>query len=174
MSLKIGKALSVILGDIEIQKGTRKFKAKVHYGDQYELNKWVGIQTANKTPKYPLIYYALNKDYEESEGWVKSEITLILLTDAVYSEMNNKRVVESYEKMLYPLAEKAEKILTKNPNVVVYGGFQNRFKRIDEPLMGITNSDFEKMKTNAVQGVTTDVVDALIIRFKAEINTDCV
>ncbi len=174
MSLKIGKALSVILGDIEIQKGTSKFKAKVHYGDQYELNKWVGIQNSNKASKYPLIYYALNKDYEESEGWVKSEITLILLTDPVYSEMNNKRVVESYEKMLYPLVEKLEKILTKNPNIVVYGGLKNRFKRIDEPLMGITNSEFEKMKTDAVKGVTTDVVDALIIRFKAEINTDCV
>lgn len=174
MSLKIGKALSVILGDIEIQKGTRKFKAKVHYGDQYELNKWVGIQNSNKASKYPLIYYALNKDYEESEGWVKSDIMLILLVDALYPELNNKRTVRAYEEMLYPLANKIEKTLTKSRNVVVYGGLQNRFKRIDEPLMGITSTEFEKMKTDAVKGITTDVVDALIIRFKAEINTDCV
>lgn len=169
MSLEIGKAIGKILQGSKIGD----YDVKTHYGDQFELNKWVGIQDSSDRTKYPLVYYALNKDYKERKGWISSKITLILLTTGIYEELNNERIELNYEAFLYPLANLVEEKLTSNKNIVIKGSKSNRFKRTDEPLMGISSDDFSKMKTSAIAGVTTDVVDALILEFEAEINIEC-
>lgn len=169
MSLKVGKAISSILSGAKIGEYT----VKTHYGDQFELNKWVGIQnSSSKATKYPLVYYALNKHYKERNGWVSGRITLILLTTGVYSELNDKRLRLNYDAMLYPLADLVENLLTTNKNVIIKGSDGNQFTRIDEPLMGISSDNFEKLRSES-KSVTTDVVDALILEFEADINIDC-
>ena len=175
MSLKIGKALELILEGITIPIGesNKQLTLKTHYGDQFELNKWVGIQNASKRTKYPLAYYALNKDYKEANGWIRSKVMLILLTQGEYTELNGKRLVESYEKILYPLAEKIESELIKSNFVTLFGKYNTRFKRIDDPLMSISADDFTKLSSKG-KSATTDVVDALVLEFEAEINTNCV
>lgn len=177
MSLKIGKALEVILRDVKIPykvgKLTKHRTLQTHYGDQFELNKWVGIQDASNRVKYPLAYYALNNDYTERKGWVKSKVTLILLTTAEYSELNGKRLSDNYETILYPLRDIVKKRLLTNSNVVMYGALKTRFKEVDEPLMGISNEDFSKLR-DKTKSVTTDIVDAIILKFEAEFNIECI
>lgn len=169
MSLKVGKAIGKILEGAKIGK----FLVKTHYGDQFELNKWVGIQTSSKRTKYPLVYYALNTNYKERNGWIKGKVTLILLTTAKYTELNDERLMLNYEAMLYPLADLVEERLTKSKFVALKGSINNRFTRIDEPLMGISSSSFEKLKGDT-KSIVPDVVDALILEFEAEINIECI
>lgn len=165
MSLEIGKAIGKILQGSKIGD----YDVKTHYGDQFELNKWVGIQDSSDRTKYPLVYYILNKDYKERKGWIRSNITLMLLTTGIYEELNNERIELNYEAFLYPLKDLVKSKLTSNKKVVVIGGMKS-IKVTDYPL---SSEDLNKITPENNISTTTDVVDALILEFEAEINIEC-
>lgn len=174
--MDVGKALSKVFKGKEIVykegKLTKKAKVHFHFGDQLELNKWVGIQNNNSASKYPLIFYVVNSEKKYNNNHIRTKARVILMNVTKYDTLNSTRVSDSYEKILYPLRDLFIKELSANLNTVVYGKIQDKFKQVDVPLMGVSSDDLKSFGN--YKSVTIDIVDAIAIDFDLEININCV
>lgn len=150
---------------------TTKTKMRFHYGDQFELNKWI---VANKSGKYPLIYYVLGSTKTDIEGLVKTNARLVLMVTQKYEVLNDTRQVNSYETILNKLLQEIKDTFSENLYITIYGDKPTKYKEEDEPLFGLGAQGLQKIKEAPTQGVSIDIVDAKILDFEIEINTNCI
>lgn len=150
-----------------------------HYGDQKELNKWITLKNSSKLPKYPLTWYVI-APYTESNGWIDVESKLIILTNTQPEWLNTQRKVKTYTNIIEPTWVKVKELLTSNPYIEVLGNKPDKFLIKDEPNFGIdtndirlSQNDFTSTKKVGEKGITLDVVDGRIIRFRMRIKADC-
>lgn len=175
--MEVGEALKRLFDGKEMTykegKLTKKVNIKCHYGDQYELNKWVGIQNASNRQKYPLVYYVLGSNKTELNGKVRTKARIILLLSNKYESLNDQRNLDSYKKILNPLFEIIKEEFKLNPYIHVWGSLPKKYDVSDEPLFGISTNDFAKLKEEP-KSATIDVVDAKVIDLDLEININCI
>jgi len=92
-----------------------------HFGNEYELKEVFSSQKYNT--KYPMIWLVLPLDGSPKEQILSKRldcrIKLILATSTNKSWLNDKRNIETYEKVLNPLYDDVVKTLQSNINVII-------------------------------------------------------
>lgn len=154
---------------------------KFGYGDQKELNLWIADQNKKINPsKYPLVWYVLN-EYTEFQGWITTDVRLVLLHGTQTDKFNEWRNAESYVKVLNPVWKVLENALSYNGNIEIKGSREDRFKQMDYPNYGVETdnpnnqaNDFSREASRSKKTITIDVVDAKSINFKMRINVNCI
>jgi len=144
-----------------------------HYGDQKELLLWIKLR-GNKG-KYPLIWYVLN-NYTEHNGWYEVDAKLVLMQLTKGDPLNTWRQQNSYLGILDPLTELVKERLKNQFVTIVSRDLADRFTFKDEPNYGVdtSESDFNSTKENGKMSISTDIVDARIIRFRLRIKAKCI
>lgn len=149
---------------------------KFGYGDQKELNLWIADQNKKMNPsKYPLIWYVLN-EYTEFQGWITTDVRLVLLSGTQTDKFNEWRNAESYVKVLNPVWAVVENVLSYNANIEIIGNREDRFKQLDEPNLGqeSNTNDIKTSNSGKRENTLIDVVDCKVITFKMRINVNCI
>jgi hypothetical protein len=143
-----------------------------HYGDQKELLKWLVLNSS--TARYPLVWYVL-KDYTEFNGTYKvNDAKLVLMQNTKPNPLNTWRQSNSYTGIINPTWEVVKTSLLSNSYVNIQSDtLADKFRIKDEPNYGLTsgaNADFQSKD----KSISTDIVDARIIRFNLEIEAECI
>ena len=170
----IGKVLNGQTVDV-VDEGVAKTNHPIsyHYGDQKELLKWLALHSSSSTAKYPLVWYVLN-NYTEHNGVYSVEAKLVLMQATKANPLNTWRQTNSYTGIINPTWQVVKTLFVTNPYVsVVSQNLADKFKIKDEPNYGLTsgaNADFQSKEKN----ISTDIVDARIVRFNLRIQAECI
>lgn len=154
---------------------------KFGYGDQKELNLWIADQNKKmNSSKYPLIWYVLN-EYTEFQGWITTDVRLVLMHGTQTDKFNEWRNTESYVKVLNPVWAVVENTIKMNRYIDIKGERETKFKQLDIPNYGVETdapsnqaNDFTTKSQRGKKSITIDVVDAKIINFRMRINVNCI
>jgi hypothetical protein len=137
-----------------------------HFGDQKELLLW--IKTRGNLGKYPLIWYVLN-DYTKENDWYVVDAKVVIMQHTKGDPLNTWRQSNSYVGIINPVAKAFQERLETNVFVTI-PRFGFSFK--DEPNYGVSpNGDLEAPSSD--RGISTDIVDARVIRFDLRIKAEC-
>lgn len=181
----IGEALRIIFEGLSVsyeyenQNVTKE--VRFHHGSQIELNKWFAHQQNNNFEALPLIWYVRDK-YTENNDRKRTYARLILFTSTEPDWFNDERAYETYAKVLEPMYEEIKKRLSANQFVNVLGSLHKKYDILDEPDYGVgldtssrlSSSDFNTTTKKGQKAITIARVDAKIIDFDLEINTNCI
>jgi len=176
----IATALGALFDGMTIRYNNTDVTVNYHYGDQKELNAWIKNMTNADVRKYPLVWYILN-DFTELNGWYETEARVIVFQNTLSEWFNPKRQEESYTKIIEPVTKEIEKRLTQSGYVEIRSrDLKTRFIKKDEPNYGVdtnnenlTSSDFKSTKSYGTKSISTDIVDARLIRFPLRIKAEC-
>ncbi len=149
---------------------------KFGYGDQKELNLWIADQNKKmNSSKYPLIWYVLN-EYTEFQGWITTDVRLVLMHGTQTDKFNEWRNTESYVKVLNPVWAVVENKLSYNSKIQIIGSREDRFVQRDEPNLGqeSNTNDIKTSNNGKRENTIIDVVDCKVITFKMRINVQCI
>lgn len=160
----IASALGRLFDGLEIVYNEANVGINYGYGDQKELLAWITSQDKANVRKYPLVWYVLN-DYTEFDGWYETDATLVIMQNTDSTWFNPKRKDESYTKILEPTWKTIEQSILFEGNIQVFGDLDKQFKQKSEPKYSLMEDDKSEV---------TDVVDALVIKFKMKINVNCI
>lgn len=181
----IGEALRIIFKGLSVsyeyenQNVTKE--VRFHHGSQIELNKWFAHQQNNNFEALPLIWYVRDK-YTDHNGYKRTYARLILFTSTEPDWFNDERAYESYAKVLEPIFEQVQQRLSNSKFINVFGALNKKYDVLDEPDYGVgldtssrlSGSDFNTTTKKGQKGITISRVDAKIIDFDLEINTNCI
>lgn len=143
-----------------------------HYGDQKELNLWVKLR--GNLEKYPLIWYVLSP-YTELNGWYETSAKLLVMQKTKSPPLNTWRRDNSYIGIIDPVWTAAKDLIEQNQYIETPSvNLKDRFRIKDEPNFGINGSFDSGEVPSGEQSVTTDIVDARVIRFNLRIKANCI
>jgi len=141
-----------------------------HYGDQKELLLWLKLRD-NKA-KYPLVWYVLNS-YTELNGTYKTDATLVIMQNTDPIPLNTWREVNTYTGIIEPTWQVLKDTLITNLYIqIVSDTLEDKFRIKDEPNYGVSSGVRELEAKTA--NISTNIVDARVVRFNLEIQAKCI
>lgn len=174
--MKVGEALKVVFAGKTLMVNGESKTVQFHYGDQKELNLWISIKD-NQTgaQKYPLIWYVIANEEDAGNGKSKVDSQLILMNLTKREVLNTTRANTTYKEVINPLYDLVQNTLDVNLNTnLLNDGKKIPYK--DEPNFGVDVSnanDFASKSKKNEQNITTDIVDARILKLRMIINLKC-
>ena len=173
--MKVGQALKVVFFEKTLNVQGVEMPIQFHYGDQKELNLWISLKDKVKAQKYPLIWYVIVNQEDAGNGKVMVDSQLILMNLTKREVLNTTRANTTYKDVIEPLYNLVQKTLDYSLTVnLLNDGKKIPFK--DEPNFGVDTSnasDFSSKSKKNEQNITTDIVDARILKIKMIINLKC-
>ena len=148
------------------------------YGDQTELDNWVARKNDDGSIKYPLIWIPIERG-NSRQSWRIADQSIIILTDSNVTLLNDERFSETYTNVLWKVWNELYKKLLKSNSFNFTGGNkeEDRYSWLEKPSFGLSNGETIRLSQNNFvdkkgnKSIVSDVVDALIIDMKFEINT---
>ena len=140
-----------------------------HYGNEYELKRVFALQ--NYRNKYPFAWLEMPFPNGSSENNLSKRLTqsvrLLLATSSKKEWLNDKRNVETYDKVLVPLYDSIKDVLQKSTNVVVVDNvFKNPIKIPNFHTVNLgTRKEPQKRIVNAYWDVLTMEFDGIFKDF---------
>ena len=138
-------------------------KAKFHWGDENELNRYIQLK---KDGSYPLIWLLPSGDDYDDEGsseYVERDCSFVIATREVRKDLfNDQRYIKTFNLVLNPLTDYLIQGLTKS-NITDRVG--NKFQIFKHP----------NYSAESEENGTIDIWDAirLTIKIKFKDNIDC-
>ena len=137
-----------------------------HYGDQKELLQW--IKARGNLGKYPLVWYVLN-DYQIEGEWYIVNAKVVIMQHSKGDPLNNWRQSNSYVGIINPVTKVFEAAMINKHVIIPVNGFSYK----DEPNYGV-NDNGDLQSPSSDKGISTDIVDARVIRFDLRIKAECI
>lgn len=173
--MKVGEALKVVFAGKTLTVNGNTRTVQFHYGDQKELNLWISLKDKVREQKYPLIWYVIANEEDAGNGKSKVDSQLILMNLTKREVLNTTRANTTYKEVINPLYDLVQNTLDLNLNTnLLNDGKKIPFK--DQPNYGVDESnsnDFTSKNKKNEQNITTDIVDARILKLKMIINLKC-
>lgn len=173
--MKVGEALKLVFSGKTLTVNNEVRPIQFHYGDQKELNLWISLRDKVRAQKYPLIWYVIANEEDAGNGKTKVDSQLILMNLTKDDVLNTTRANTVYKNVINPLYDLVQNTLDVNLNTnLLNDGKKIPYK--DEPNYGVNESnanDFTSTNKKGEQSITTDIVDARILRLRMIINLKC-
>jgi len=169
----VAMALAKIFENFTINVNNQNIAVNFYFGDQKEYNIWIANKMKSNSQKYPLIWYVLAFNERKKNGTIDVDSQLILFMGTQQNYNNVERYHHNYKTYIEPLHLEINKLLEKNPNIILY---ENPINNFDEPNFGSGNN-IEFTKENKVtnpQNISIDIVDARILKIKLNIDVNCI
>lgn len=140
-----------------------------HYGNEYELKRLFNNQKYQT--KYPFIWLVLPLDGNPSDDIQKNlldcRIKLILATNTNKSWLNDKRNIETYDKVLNPLYDDLISTFTKSLQVVIKDNEVNVLK------VPNYHQEEDGTRSNPAKHKVNYYWDVLKVEFDAILRNNC-
>lgn len=163
----IGRLLEDVTADV-LNVGSPIYDKTIyfHYGDQKELLQW--IEARGNLGKYPLVWYVLN-NYDKEGDWYIVNAQVVIMQHTKGDPLNTWRQSNSYVGIINPVTKAFEDAMV-NPYVVIP---TNGYSYKDEPNYGV-NDNGDLQSPSSSESISTDIVDARVIRFDLRIKAECI
>src|SRR6476620_8895242 len=149
--MRVGEALKKVFEGKTLTVKKVEMPVQFHYGDQKELNLWISLKDKVRSQKYPLIWYVIANEEDAGNGKSKVDSKLILY-NLIQTTLD----------------------LNLSTNLLNDG---KKIPYKDEPNFGVNESnpsDFTSKTKQKEQSITTDIVDARILKLRMIINLKCI
>jgi len=174
--MKVGEALKKVFEGKTLTVQNVEMPVQFHYGDQKELNLWISLKDKVRSQKYPLIWYVIANEEDAGNGKSKVDSQLILFNLTKRDVLNTTRAQTTYKEVINPLYDLVQTTLDLNLSTnLLNDGKKIPYK--DEPNFGVNESnpsDFTSKTKQKEQSITTDIVDARILKLRMIINLKCI
>jgi hypothetical protein len=174
--MRVGEALKKVFEGKTLTVQNQVLPVQFHYGDQKELNLWISLKDKVSSQKYPLIWYVIANEEDAGNGKSKVDSQLILFNLTKRDVLNTTRAQTTYKEVINPLYDLVQTTLDLNLSTnLLNDGKKIPYK--DEPNFGVNESnqsDFTSKTKQKEQSITTDIVDARILKLRMIINLKCI
>lgn len=173
----IGRALGLVFDGMTIESPVGTVIVQNSLGNQDSLNKFIAKSDLDRSRKFPLIFYIINKT-KKLGNYRYCDTELVIMMNTKESLLYKDRTDKTYIDYIEPVFEKVKETLIKNIFITDLSEKIDRYSYDDIPNYGIRNEESNKSikPVSAVQNksAVTDYVDARIVKLRLKINTNCI